>query len=113
VSIFSAQLWPGEGRAGRQDDSLAEYNFSVPAETCEGVFGLFNPDLELPGSGDDIVVRRGATLDRNAFEVMKDDYYGFRGWDVASGLQKEKELSELNLDFVCKDLKAMGSLAET
>ncbi|MCP4715785.1 MAG: hypothetical protein GY868_11765 [Deltaproteobacteria bacterium] len=99
-----------EGRAGRREDSLAEFNFSLPAETCEGVFGIFNPDLELPGSANEVVVRKGATLDRAAFETMKDDYYGLRGWDKVSGLQTETELKKLGLDFVCRDLDGRGFL---
>ncbi len=109
---FQRAIMAREGRAGRREDSLAEYNFSIPAETCEGVFGLFNPDLELPGSGDNIVVRKGGTLDRTAFETMKDDYYLLRGWDVSSGFQTEAALGELGLDFVSSELKALGSLAE-
>ncbi len=101
-----------EGRSGRRDDSLAEFNFSVPAETCEGVFGIFNPDLELPGSGDAIVVRKGATLDRAAFETMKDDYYRLRGWDAASGLQTEAVLHDLGLDFVCRELEDQDDLVK-
>lgn len=102
-----------EGRTGRKDDCLAEFNFTEPAETCEGVFGIFNPDLELPGSKDNIVVRKGETLDRAEFETMKDDYYLLRGWDVATGLQTEKTLGALDLDFVSSELKAKNLLVET
>ena len=59
-------------------------------ETSEGVFGMFNPDLEMPGPGDEIVVRKGKTLDRAAFETMKDEYYRLRGWGVARGLKQKK-----------------------
>jgi len=60
---------------------------------------MFNPDLELPGDGDEIVVRKGMTLDRKEFGRMKDEYYLLRGWDVDAGLQKKKKLEELGLSF--------------
>jgi aldehyde:ferredoxin oxidoreductase len=101
-----------EGRAGRAKDCLGEFNFTEPVETSEGVFGMFNPDLELPGPGDEIVVRKGKTLDRAAFESMKDEYYGLRGWDVETGLQKAKALKDLGLDFVCREMDNPGLLMD-
>lgn len=94
-----------EGRAGREDDTLGEFNFKEPLETSEGVFGMFNPDLELPAAGDAIISRKGKTLDREAFERMKDEYYRLRGWDVTSGLQTRECLRKLGLDFVCGELE--------
>jgi aldehyde:ferredoxin oxidoreductase len=72
--------------------------------------GLFNPDLEFPGPGDEIITRRGATMGRTEFERMKDDYYRLRGWDVASGLQKKEQLEKLGLNFVCSTLDELGLL---
>ena len=92
-----------EGRVGRKEDSLAGFNFDEPLESSEGVFGMFNPDLELPGTGDSIISRKGKTLDRESFEEMKDEYYRLRGYDVRSGLQTNKKLQELGLDFLCKE----------
>jgi len=99
-----------EGRAGRKEDTLNEFNFTEPVETSEGVFGLFNPDLELPGDGDKIVVRKGKTLDRKEFERMKDEYYFLRGWDVGTGLQKKEKLDELGLSFTCSEMDKRGLL---
>ena len=96
-----------EGRAGREKDILSEFNFTEPLETSEGVFGMFNPDLELPGKGQDIVVRKGQTVDRAEFERMKDEFYQLRGWDVQSGLQTGKKLKELGLDFLCEELEQL------
>jgi aldehyde:ferredoxin oxidoreductase len=73
---------------------------------------MFNPDLELPGPGDEIAVRKGKTLDRAAFESMKDEYYGLRGWDVETGLQKAKALKDLGLDFVCREMDNPGLLMD-
>jgi aldehyde:ferredoxin oxidoreductase len=100
-----------EGRGGRKDDILNEFNFTVPVETSDGVFGMFNPDLELPGPGDQMVVRKGKTVDRAEFERMKDEYYALRGWDVASGLQTKKKLEELKLGFVAGEMERLGLLA--
>jgi len=99
-----------EGRSGRKDDTLNEFNFTEPLETSEGVFGMFNPDLELPGEGDEIVVRKGMTLDRKEFERMKDEYYLLRGWDVDTGLQKKEKLEDLDLSFTCGEMDNLGIL---
>jgi aldehyde:ferredoxin oxidoreductase len=71
---------------------------------------MFNPDLELPGKGDELVTRKGLTLDRAEFEKMKDEYYQLRGWDVATGLQTRKKLEELGLGNVCGELEKQGIL---
>jgi aldehyde:ferredoxin oxidoreductase len=99
-----------EGRAGRPDDNISEMNFTEPIETEEGMIGLFNPDLEFPGPGDEIISRKGQTLDRKDFEHMKDEYYNLRGWDAASGLQNKEKLDELGLSFVCKELEKRGKV---
>ncbi len=99
-----------EGSIGRKDDTIGEFNFTEPKETEEGMIGLFNPDLEFPGAGDEIITRKGKTMDRNEFERMKDEYYTLRGWDVAAGLQKKEELNKLGLGFVCSELDKLGFL---
>jgi aldehyde:ferredoxin oxidoreductase len=96
-----------EGRAGRKDDILNEFNFTEGVETSDGVFGMFNPDLELPGPGDQMVARKGKTVDRAEFERMKDEYYALRGWDVATGLQTRKKLEELKLGFVVGEMERL------
>jgi aldehyde:ferredoxin oxidoreductase len=100
-----------EGRSGRESDCLGEFNFTEPLESSEGVFGMFNPDLELPGPGDSIITRKGRTLDRDAFERMKDEYYGLRGWDAATGRQTRKTLETLGLGFAGAELDRMRLLA--
>lgn len=103
-------IYGREGRAGRKDDSLGEFNFTEPVDHSDGVFGMFNPDLELPGTGDEIISRKGQTLDRKEFEKMKDEYYSFRGWDVATGLQTRKKLEKLNMGNACAELEKKGLL---
>lgn len=99
-----------EGRVGRKDDTLNEWNFTQPVEKSEGVFGMFNPDFKLPGAGDDIVVRKGKTLDRAEFERMKDEYYQLRGWDVKTGLQTSAKLKELGLGKLIDNAAKKGLL---
>jgi aldehyde:ferredoxin oxidoreductase len=103
-------IYGREGRAGRKDDTLNEFNFTEPVEKSDGVFGMFNPDLELPGKGDELVTRKGKTIDRAEFEKMKDEYYQLRGWDVPTGLQTRKKLEELGLRNVCGELEKQGLL---
>jgi len=99
-----------EGRAGRKDDNIGEFNFTEPIETEEGMVGLFNPDLEFPGAGAEIITRKGKTMDRNDFERMKDEYYSLRGWDVSTGLQKKEHMKKLGLTFVCDEMDKLGLL---
>ena len=103
-------IYGREGRSGRKDDTLGEFNFTEPVETSDGVFGMFNPDLDLPGKGDEIISRKGQTLDRAEFEKMKDEYYTFRGWDVATGLQTRKKMEELGMGAACAELEKLGLL---
>ena len=101
-----------EGRVGRKEDTLGEFNFTEPVETSEGVFGMFNPDLELPGAGGEIITRKGKTVDRKEFERMKDEYYLLRGWDAASGMQTKETLQKLGLDFLLGEMGERGLLKE-
>jgi aldehyde:ferredoxin oxidoreductase len=101
-----------EGRVGRKEDTLGEFNFTEPVETSEGVFGMFNPDLELPGAGDEIITRKGKTVDRKEFERMKDEYYLLRGWDVVSGMQTKGKLQKLGLDFQLDEMEKRGLLKD-
>ena len=45
------------------------------------------------------------------FETVLSDYYEWRGWDKASGLQTRAKLTELGLDDVADVLEADGALA--
>jgi len=99
-----------EGRVGREEDTLGEFNFTEPVETSESVFGMFSPNLELPGAGDEIISRKGKTLDRREFERMKDEFYLLRGWDVGSGMQTKEKLQELGMSFLCSEMGKLGLL---
>ncbi len=100
-----------EGRRGREADTIPELNFSEPVEKTEGTtFGMFNPDFKMPGAGEEIISRKGATFDRAAFERMKDEYYTLRGWDVRTGLQTRKKLNELGLGGLSDEMQKGGLL---
>jgi aldehyde:ferredoxin oxidoreductase len=95
-----------EGRHPKSDDVPAEFNFTDPVETV-----FMNPDVIIPGKGQDIVSRKGLTLDPDVFETMRKEFYDLRGWDSESGLQKARALEHLGLDDLAKDLKQMGMIA--
>lgn len=87
-------------RCGRAGDVLPEFCFRTPVKDA-----FLNPDLLVPGSDKQPVTRKGSVLDREQFELMKNEYYLLRGWDVDSGLQKESKLCELGLADVALELR--------
>ncbi len=92
-----------EGHGGREKDVLPDHFYCQPLQADH-----FNPGCLVPGRGGDPVSRQGQVVDKDEFEGMKDEYYALRGWDVASGLQKESKLRELGLGYVAKGLKRTG-----
>jgi aldehyde:ferredoxin oxidoreductase len=95
-----------EGRKGRADDSLPETQYIERVEMIADVFGMHNPELLLPGAGDEILSRRGKAVDREKFERMLDEYYDLRGWDRATGFPTRKKLEELGLGCVIEGLQS-------
>jgi aldehyde:ferredoxin oxidoreductase len=69
-----------------------------------------NPDAIVPGPGQDIISRKGQTLDRDVFEVMRKEFYELRGWDGESGLQKANTLEHLGLFDLVEDLKQIDMI---
>jgi aldehyde:ferredoxin oxidoreductase len=47
-------------------------------------------------------------VDKNEFEKMKTEYYGYRGWDAATGLPQQAKFLELGLEDVAADLAGRG-----
>ena len=45
-------------------------------------------------------------------DVMLDEYYAIRGWDVKTGLQKRKTLEELKLADMIPEMEKKGLVAE-
>jgi aldehyde:ferredoxin oxidoreductase len=93
-----------EGRKGKEDDYLPEFYFVEGIEPISDAFNRRNPELFLPGNGDDIISRQGKAVDREKFEQLKDEYYHLRGWDIPTGLLKKDTLERLDLEDVIKQL---------
>ena len=96
-----------EGRRPKADDVLAEFNFTDPVETV-----FMNPDVIVPGLGEEVISRKGQTLDRDVFETMRKEFYDLRGWDKESGMQKAETLEHLGLSDLVQDLKQMDMIAK-
>ena len=96
-----------EGHRGRDFDSLHDRCFSEPLQS-----DFINPDCLVPGKDGEVISRKGAVIDRNEFEKMKDEYYGLRRWDVSTGLQTRASLEELGLKEIADDLQSRGLIAE-
>jgi aldehyde:ferredoxin oxidoreductase len=105
--IFNLQraILAREGRRGREYDVIDEYNFTTP---LKGDFG--NPDCIVPGKNGEPFSRKDVVLDRAQFEQLKGEFYGIRGWDIPSGLQKRAKLEELGLNDVARTLEKEGLL---
>jgi aldehyde:ferredoxin oxidoreductase len=96
-----------QGWQGRQGDSLLVYFFTEPLKENEL---FYNANDLMPGKNGEIISRVGAVVDRNEFEKMKTEYYGYRGWDAATGFPKKAKLEELGLNDVAADLAGRGLL---
>jgi aldehyde:ferredoxin oxidoreductase len=81
-----------EGRRPKTDDVPAEFNFTDPVETV-----FMNPEVIVPGPGDEIVSHKGKTLDREVYETLRREFYELRGWDPETGEQKPETLERLGL----------------
>jgi len=62
--------------------------------------------------GGQVITKKGAVLDREKFETLKDEYYSIRGWDIATGRQTTATLSKLGLEDIAKDLEQRRLIAE-
>ncbi len=103
--IFNLQraILAREGHRGKESDTLPEFNYKIPLGKTE-----HNPDCLLPGKDGEKITRKGAVVEKDKFEAMRDEYYSLRGWDVASGLQTTSKLEELGLQDVAEDLTQRG-----
>ena len=81
-----------EGRRPKVDDVPEEFNFVDPVEAV-----FMNPDVIVPGPGEEVISRKGQTLDKEVFEEMRKEFYELRGWDSESGSQKVETLERLGL----------------
>jgi aldehyde:ferredoxin oxidoreductase len=94
-----------QGWGGRSGDRLLDYHHEEPIQYLR-----FNRKCEVPGRNGEIKSRKGAVIDREEFEKMKNEYYELRGWDVESGLQTRAKLKELQLEDIAGDMDKRGLL---
>jgi aldehyde:ferredoxin oxidoreductase len=96
-----------QGWDGRKDDQLMDYYFNQPLRKQE----LFcDPECIVPGKDGEIVSKEGAVVDKQDFEILKDEYYELRGWDVESGLPKVNTLQQFDMKDIADELNARGLL---
>ncbi|MBW2369326.1 MAG: hypothetical protein JRH15_15760, partial [Deltaproteobacteria bacterium] len=81
-----------EGWRAKLDDHPAEFNFTTPIYTS-----LLNPDLIVPGPGEEPGSIKGAVLDREKYDKMLREFYEFRDWEPDTGLQRVETLTRLGL----------------
>ncbi|MFC1944382.1 aldehyde ferredoxin oxidoreductase N-terminal domain-containing protein [Chloroflexota bacterium] len=103
--IFNLQraILVREGHHGREADRIDEHFYTLPLKTM-----AVNPECLAPGTRGEVISRKGEVLNKDMFEVMKDEYYMSRGWDVASGLQTLAKLDGLGLGDVAVDMVERG-----
>jgi aldehyde:ferredoxin oxidoreductase len=106
--IFNLQraIFVREGHRGRDFDSLPESWYTMPLK-----WQHVNPECLVPGKGGEVVCRKGSVANKEEFEKMKDEYYGLRHWDIATGLQTRETLDKYGLKDVADDLEQRGLLA--
>jgi aldehyde:ferredoxin oxidoreductase len=103
--VFNLQraIHAREGQGGRENDVLPNTFYSQPLQA-----DYFNPGCLVPGKDGEPISRQGQVVDREEFERMKDEFYGLRGWDVATGLQGSSKLVKLGLADIAGDLAKSG-----
>lgn len=94
-----------EGHHGRAFDRVPEHCHTEPLQ-----WYYFNHDCLVPGKDGETISRKGSIFERDKFEMMKDEYYILRDWDVATGLQTRKALDSLGLTSIANDLEERGLL---
>ena len=70
----------------------------------------FSPGCIVPDKDGEAVSLKGAVIEREAFEKMKSEYYGLRGWDMESGFQTQWKLEELDLVDIAVEMNKMELL---
>jgi len=96
-----------EGWRPKADDVVEAFNYTDPVDTV-----FMNPDVIVPGPGEEVISRKGQTLDRSEFETMRKEFYNLRGWDIDSGLQKAETLERLGLSDLVENLTRIDMIAK-
>jgi len=101
-----------EGRRGRRDDVLEEFNFTKPLTVQDPPVGLFNPELMMPGKNGELFTCKGGVVKREVFERVMDDYYRERHWDRETGLFTRAGLTCLALEDIIPEMEERGFIVE-
>jgi aldehyde:ferredoxin oxidoreductase len=96
-----------EGRRGRVDDVLEEFNFTRPMGNEFDHYAIINPEYKMPGSEGKLFT--ATTVNREYFKQVMDDYYRVRGWDRETGLFRKETLIVLNLEDLMTPLQEKGA----
>ncbi len=102
-----------EGRKGRTDDILEEFNFTCPIQEQDPPVGLFNPELMMPGKDGALFSRKGGVVNRDDFRKVMDDYYMARGWDLKTGLFTRTGLRALDLEEIIPEMEEKGFVVDS
>jgi aldehyde:ferredoxin oxidoreductase len=95
-----------ESHQGQESITIPDSWYTVPlAEDWH------NPECLMPGKDGEVICRKGAVIERQAFEQLKEEYYQLRGWGPGTGLQTRAILEELGLQEVAEDLGRKGLIA--
>ena len=92
-----------EGHRGTEDDRLPEAWHSLPLK-----IDMTNPEMVLPGRGDEAVSMKGWVVDRDEFARARRAYYEMRHWNGETGLQTVARLRDLGLDEAASELRRRG-----
>lgn len=84
-----------EGHGGKAGDYLPESWYSVPLKSDPT-----NPDCIVPGEAGAPHSRKGAVVERDAFEETRREFYRLRGWNPDTGIPEEGLLSDLGLSDI-------------
>ena len=94
-----------DGRRGREDDVLSETYFIDREEPPADIFDIYNPELYLPGKGDELISHKSKAVDRKQVGLLMDEYYELRGWNVRTGIPSRETLQKLDLTDVVLPLE--------
>jgi len=105
--IFNLQraIMIRQGWGGKKGDIIMDYYHAEPLDSM-----FKNPECIAPGKDREQISRKGAILDKDDFEQLKNEYYSLRRWDIETGFQTLTGLKELDMEDIAQDLDKLGLL---
>jgi len=105
--IFNLQraIMVRQGWLAEKGDTPAEFLFKIP---LKGTF--FDPESIVPDANGKPISRKGAVINKTAFDTLKKEYYELRGWDSKTGYQTRPLLEKLDLADIADELASKGLL---